>query len=809
MVVLTTDRPLRPFAMCNATPFLTGCATIPEFNAGRISICTTDATSFTAGCNNAEYAGTDDAQASFAADCAANTATGCDTTYINGGSDGPTVAMCNTTPFADGCVANSAFETGRMSVCTTDATSFHASCVEATYTGTDDARISFAEGCADGSVTTGCDTTYINGGTDGSTVEACNANPFLTDCATNGAFASAQTALTELCVATNDPFNTKCANITNNPDFADNNDVARDTYCQNTALPAAGDTGEHCADRKAEICVTVGATATYNPFAPLCRDDSAIATARDTFCQAITSAGGPANPNCSIVEADLCAANPFGTKLGTAATVDCTAGTYDGNRKALVDACRNGDTLPSGATCTVAINNCNANPFNPTAFSGEACDPAAFADAQVAYCVKSENAWHADCGTLADASSGAGTVKQARYDICLDNGAIMTGTEANDVAAGASLFDTLCAGATAVDGTTRTIAIEQMAYCVKSDNAWNANCNTLADASSGADTVKQARNDICLNNGAIMTGTEANDVAAGASLFDTLCAGATSVDGTTRTIAIEQMAYCVKSDNAWNANCNTLADASSGADTVKQARNDICLDNGAIMTGTEANDVAAGASLFDTLCAGATSVDGTTRTILIEQVAHCSEPENAWLGVCDPLTGSNSGILTARADVCVDNKEINNGQGFKIAAGQSLFNTTFCAEDATNSKGTTVETARTEWCTAAGDNDDNIFDVQCGALDRSGTAIAGTLDARLAACQNSLVSLGPKAPVNACVAESTMICGTAEPQGLPPSLPFAHLCHGILQLAPILSPPSKHFVVWMRLIMGWKFALIR
>ncbi|MCA8833689.1 MAG: hypothetical protein K8953_01275, partial [Proteobacteria bacterium] len=100
-------------------------------------------------------------------------------------------------------------------------------------------------------------------------------------------------------------------------------------------------------------------------------------------------------------------------------------------------------------------------------------------------------------------------------------------------------------------------------------------------------------------------------------------------------------------------------------------------------------------------------------------------------------------------------------------------NTTFCAEDATNSKGTTVETARTEWCTAAGDNDDNIFDVQCGALDRSGTAIAGTLDARLAACQNSLVSLGPKAPVNACVAESTMICGTATAPG---SAPFSAIC---------------------------------
>ncbi|MCA8834008.1 MAG: hypothetical protein K8953_02885, partial [Proteobacteria bacterium] len=503
---------------CNDNPFKTDCATIPEFNAGRISICTTPASIFNAGCDGDTYGEVTAARASLVASCATTPGgTGCDLRVDGSAGNGPTIDTCNATPFETGCDTNAAFEAGRMSVCTTDATSFTAGCDNGTYDGTTAAQMSFAEDCADGIVTTGCDTTYINGA-DGTSVEDCNANPFLTDCAAIGSFASAQTARTNLCSPTNDPFNTACE-IAN---FADNNDANRDTYCQNTALPAAGATDGHCEDRKTEICVTTTATATYNPFAPLCRDDSGIAGLRDTFCNLGEQS---ANTNCGADAAVLCAANPFGTKLGTAATIDCTTGnTYDGNRKAVVDACRNGDTVPGGATCTVAINNCNANPFNPTAFSGSVCDAAAFADAQVAYCVKPANAWHADCDAL---DMNTETVQQARGDVCVNNLAI-TGATANDVAAGMSLFHADCAGETATDGTT--VVNARLEHCKEPANAWQNNCNSYDTGETNANAeVAQARDTICLNNGAILKGAAggAGDVAAGQSLFHGDCTGST------------------------------------------------------------------------------------------------------------------------------------------------------------------------------------------------------------------------------------------------------------------------------------------
>ena len=758
-------------AMCNATPFLTGCATIPEFNAGRMSVCTTDATSFTAGCNNAEYAGTDDAQASFAEDCAASTATGCDTTYINGGSDGPTVDTCNTTPFLAGCDTNSAFAEGRMSICTTEATLFNPGCTNDNYATSGDARTALIAECAGVSPPTKCTTIFANG-VDGTTLDTCVADPFHTDCGASivdDTFAAARTERTALCVATNDPFNTACE-IAN---FADNNDAERDTYCQNTALPAAGATDGHCEDRKTEICVTTTATATYNPFAPLCRDDSGIAGLRDTFCNLGEQS---ANTNCETDAAVLCAANPFGTKLGTAATVDCTTGnTYDGNRKALVDACRNGDTLPSGATCTVAINNCNANPFNPTAFSGSVCDAAAFADAQVAYCVKPENAWHADCDAL---DVNTETVQQARGGVCVNNLAI-TGATANNVAAGMSLFHADCAGET--DSNGLTVADARIAYCAQPDNTWQDNCTQFVGSEA---TVQQARYDICLDNGAIVKGATggAGDVAAGASLFHADCTGATATEGeTTKTIATERLVYCKNTANAWNANCDSYD--TSGTDEnadVVQARDTICLNNGAILKGAAggAGDVAAGQSLFHGDCTGSTlTVGETTRTIATEQLAHCKEPANAWQDNCNEFdTGGgtvDTEVVQARDTICLNNGAILKGAAGgagDVAAGQSLFH-----GDCTGSTLTVGETTRTiateqlAFCTVG----DDIFDTRCGTLDRATEVVAGTNAARLLACQNSLVSLGPKAPVNACVAESTMICGTP---GAPGSAPFSAIC---------------------------------
>ncbi|MCA8834727.1 MAG: hypothetical protein K8953_06525, partial [Proteobacteria bacterium] len=140
-------------------------------------------------------------------------------------------------------------------------------------------------------------------------------------------------------------------------------------------------------------------------------------------------------------------------------------------------------------------------------------------------------------------------------------------------------------------------------------------------------------------------------------------------------------------------NCNTFASATGGENDVTEARSNICAANGAIVTGTPANDVAAGASLFHTSC------------------------------------------------------------------------TTLLGDDLT-----AVTNAQVAFCTIG----DNIFDTRCAVADvNTAELVAGTRTARLAACQGSLVSLGPKAPVDACVAESTMICGTPGALG---SAPFSDIC---------------------------------
>ena len=755
---------------CNLDVFATDndCNTNAAFSAQRISICTTDATSFTAGCMDTIHGDVNDAQARFAAACAdtSSQTVGCDTP-ITGVSGGTTVAACNLTPFAEGCKDSLAFETVRMGVCTTDATSFHASCSEATYTGTADARARFANLCKmQNNLPPRCDTTYLNG-VDGQTIATCNANPFNTanDCATNPAFDAERTAREELCVATNDPFNTACENIMNVANFTDNNKAARDTYCGETALPAAGDTGGHCADRKAGICVTTTETATYNPFAPLCGNDSGIDTARGTFCNLDAQS---ANTNCGAVVATLCTANPFGTNLGTAANVDCTDSTngtiYAGNRKALADACRDGTTLPAGTACTVAINKCNADPFN----SANACDALAFANAQEAYCVKTANAWNMVCDTL-DGSTPA--VQQARGDVCIANGAI-TGASGGSAVAGASFFATICDTET---GSTGTVADARIAHCVDDANAWNTVCDNL----DGSDvTVQHARFKVCVENLAI-TGATNGDVAAGASLFDARCTSEASTDGIdTRVIATVRLDHCKLPANAWNANCDSYdtSGTNENADVV-QARDTICLNNGAILKGATggAGDVAAGQSLFHGDCTGSTlTVGETTRTIATEQLAHCRQDGNAWQDNCTALSmdgdsAKADAVTLARSNVCANNLAIVTGAAGgagDVAAGASLFDTK--CTDLTGADLARVTTAQETFCTG-----DNLFDTRCGALDRSGTAVGTTLALRATACLGTVASLGNKAPANACEAESAAICGTPTANG---SAPFSEIC---------------------------------
>ncbi|MCA8833890.1 MAG: hypothetical protein K8953_02290, partial [Proteobacteria bacterium] len=80
----------------------------------RAPICTTAATSFTAGCDEATYAGTDTARAELALSCAvASGGTGCATIMV---TSGKTINDCNDDPFAVGC-ESPAFINARLESC--------------------------------------------------------------------------------------------------------------------------------------------------------------------------------------------------------------------------------------------------------------------------------------------------------------------------------------------------------------------------------------------------------------------------------------------------------------------------------------------------------------------------------------------------------------------------------------------------------------------------------------------------------------------------------------------------------------------
>ena len=133
--------------------------------------------------------------------------------------------------------------------------------------------------------------------------------------------------------------------------------------------------------------------------------------------------------------------------------------------------------------------------------------------------MKPENAWDQVCEALATATT-TNTVTQARFDVCAANGEVNKNDGSSPiVAAGASLFDPVCADAVATIGTT--IVMAQGSYCADDNNAWNGLCNTLADADD-VNPVAQARARVCADNGAIADAT-ANNVAAGESLFGDAC----------------------------------------------------------------------------------------------------------------------------------------------------------------------------------------------------------------------------------------------------------------------------------------------
>ncbi len=102
---------------------------------------------------------------------------------------------CIARPFDTDCVADT-YNTARNDSCTSPTASnynvFNVNCTETAYTGTDDARKTFADECRAGTATRGCDVA-VSGVTDAPTIAACNTNPYATGCDTT-IFADALTA---------------------------------------------------------------------------------------------------------------------------------------------------------------------------------------------------------------------------------------------------------------------------------------------------------------------------------------------------------------------------------------------------------------------------------------------------------------------------------------------------------------------------------------------------------------------------------------------------------------------------------------
>ena len=102
---------------------------------------------------------------------------------------------CIARPFDTDCAAET-YDTARENACTSPTASnynvFNVNCTETAYTGTDEARKTFADECRAGTATRGCDVA-VSGATNAPTIAACNTNPYATGCDTT-IFADALTA---------------------------------------------------------------------------------------------------------------------------------------------------------------------------------------------------------------------------------------------------------------------------------------------------------------------------------------------------------------------------------------------------------------------------------------------------------------------------------------------------------------------------------------------------------------------------------------------------------------------------------------
>ena len=312
-------------ARCAADPFYMDCAMDTALDDARDAICmVTDAGIFNVNCTEDDYTGTNAARKTFADGCRADdTGEGCDRA-VSDATGAPTIAMCNTNPYATGC-DTTIFADALTAYCADGAaTIFNTNCDSRTNIAT--AR-SVAIGacvavlttdktntlCADRVIVAGVEENTQAGtpAIPAVTVGSCLDDPFHTACNSNPLFQFARDDHMEVCMSNGNAILPSCAAIAAaepcvaNPFLADcmnpttghryrNARLARYAFCQgeraggSTALTALCEiNGEEAGSTiQNEICAYDGVSAfadrdRFNPFSSVC---GANANAKIDYC---------------------------------------------------------------------------------------------------------------------------------------------------------------------------------------------------------------------------------------------------------------------------------------------------------------------------------------------------------------------------------------------------------------------------------------------------------------------------------------------------------------------------------------------
>ena len=300
-------------ATCIGNPFASGCDTLDVFTARRGIV--------QGECDQAREKATN---ASCLLPVGSTTVNGCridpfQTACVS--FDAFAGDKCTARPFDTGC-EDSTYDTARNNSCTSPTefnyNVFNVNCTETAYTGTDDARKTFADECR--TTTTrplpaGC-SVAVSGVADAPTIADCNANPYATGCDAT-IFAD---ALTAYC-ADGAPtiFNTNCdsrANIATARSVAIGVCVAAlttdktDASCTDTVIVAGVDEDTD-AGTPAIPAVTVG-SCLDDPFHTACNSNPLFQFARDDHMEVCMSNGNANLPSCAtLAAAEPCVRNPF------------------------------------------------------------------------------------------------------------------------------------------------------------------------------------------------------------------------------------------------------------------------------------------------------------------------------------------------------------------------------------------------------------------------------------------------------------------------------------------------------------------